>query len=151
MKTLKLVIIISFLISCKDTNKSNSYVNTELGRTESDVIKKKNSPDCFSNIEITYLTEYFKNIKEKSTIDDSKFSFSQEDFSYIQESLTKKGLTSTEFNELSTECDSTATYLINYVEEFKDGEETHYSESAIWLVLKREGNNIKITDVGGAG
>ncbi|OED43145.1 hypothetical protein AB832_02695 [Flavobacteriaceae bacterium (ex Bugula neritina AB1)] len=139
------------MISCKDVDKSKANITAELGKIESDSPKTIDNADCFTSLEIKGLTEYFKNIKEKSDTNDDEFNFSNEDFSYIQESLTKKGFTSSEFNDLVTECDSTATYLINYVEEFKDGEETHYSESAIWVVLKREGNNIKITDVGGAG
>ncbi|WP_298547662.1 hypothetical protein [uncultured Aquimarina sp.] len=148
---LVIILLLCFVSSCKNINKSKANINAELGKTESNSLKTIDNTDCFTSLEIKNLTEYFKNVKEKSATNDDEFNFSQEDFSYIQESLLKKGLISSEFSELVTECDSTATYLINYVEEFMDGEETHYSESAIWLVLKREGNNIKITDVGGAG
>jgi len=149
MKIKFIVIILSILISCK---KEVKLKNTEKVQTQIKTQKTQNI-FCFAKEDILKLDIYFNSIKKDiNTNDEKQFKFSkQEDYIYLKRLIKKKGFVKASFKENKTSCDSIATYMTFFLDEFDDGDEIHYSESSIWVVLKRKNQDIEIIDVGGAG
>jgi len=142
-------VILSILISCK---KEVKIKKTEKVQKQ---VETKRAQDvlCFTKEDILKLDIFFNSIKNDTNANKEKqFKFSkQEDYIYLKGLIKKKGFVKASFKENKTSCDSIATYMTFFLDEFDDGEEIHYSESSIWVVLKRKNRNIEIINVGGAG
>jgi len=152
MKITYILLISFFLIfSCKQVKNKDSTILLKSSNENIDKngINKKESTqiesNCFTKDDLQKVDILLKSIvkNDKNSMSNFVFSFKRDDLQKIKSELMNKSFNYYELIKNNIECDSSLFLKIFHLDEFKDGDDVHYSErSEMYSILRV--NNILI-------